>query len=201
VDDNGEERPIAFAARSLKPAEKNYAPMRFELLAMMWAPTEAFRTYLYGCPNKVVVFTDNKPLKFMAEQGTHPTIARWPDKLLEVNYERRHIAGKDNPSDALSHLGFTFSADEKERGERTVHVVARRQPRLAAVTPTAAPTAEVTAHQEEPTPPPAGAETVTGVLGAPEQSSASTEADAHTAEVETHAPEPVTEATGSQTAA
>jgi len=114
-DQEGRPRVVAYASRSLRQNEKGYAPIRFELLAMKWALCEAFRPYLHGCPSKVVVFTDNKPLAYMAEaRDNNVTIARWAVELKEVDFETRHIKGELNPADSLSRIGHHF-------GERDQH--------------------------------------------------------------------------------
>lgn len=54
---------IAFASRRLRGAEKNdqnYSSMKLELLALKWAVTEKFRSYLLG--SKFTILTDNNPL-------------------------------------------------------------------------------------------------------------------------------------------
>lgn len=56
----GVERVIAYASRSLHPAERNdsnYSSFKLELLAMKWAMSEKFKDYLWGA--KVLVVTDN----------------------------------------------------------------------------------------------------------------------------------------------
>ena len=51
---------IAYASRSLTEAEKNYAQIERELLAIVFA-CEKFNQYIYG--NEVIFQTDHKPLQ------------------------------------------------------------------------------------------------------------------------------------------
>lgn len=60
---DGHNRVIAYASRSLNKAEKNYAAHKLEFLALKWAITEKFKDHLYR--NKFVVFTDNNPLTYI----------------------------------------------------------------------------------------------------------------------------------------
>ena len=53
---------IGFASRRLRPPERQYSAMKLEMLALKWAVTSKFRSYLYG--GKFVVYTDNNPLKY-----------------------------------------------------------------------------------------------------------------------------------------
>ena len=45
---NGEERPIAFASRTLNSAEKNYAQIQKEALAIVWGVKKLFCFFLDG---------------------------------------------------------------------------------------------------------------------------------------------------------
>ena len=56
---DGEERPICFASRTLFPAERNYAQLEKEALAMVFA-LRKFHYYLWGQANFTLV-TDHKP--------------------------------------------------------------------------------------------------------------------------------------------
>lgn len=63
---DGKIRPIAFASRGLRPAERNmenYSSMKLELLAVKWAVTEKFREYLLG--NRFTILTDKNPLSHL----------------------------------------------------------------------------------------------------------------------------------------
>ena len=59
----GVNRVIAYASRSLKPAEKNYPAHKLEFLALKWAVSEKFHDYLYG--TKFEAITDNNPLTYI----------------------------------------------------------------------------------------------------------------------------------------
>ena len=67
--------PVAFASRSLSPAERNYAITDLETLAVVWVVTH-FRCYLYG--HSVTVYTDHSAVRAVLETpnptGRH---ARW----------------------------------------------------------------------------------------------------------------------------
>ena len=59
-DNDGKLRLIQAGSRSLTPAEKNYAPIETECLAIAWAMKKA-RHFLFGCPEFKVI-TDHQPL-------------------------------------------------------------------------------------------------------------------------------------------
>ena len=58
----GLDRVIAYASKSLKPAEKNYPAHKLEFLALTWAVTEKFHDYLNG--TKFETVTDNNVLTY-----------------------------------------------------------------------------------------------------------------------------------------
>ena len=60
--DDGSERPIAFVSRSLSPAEKGYAQLDKEALAIVFGVTK-FHVYLYG--HSFTIYSDHKPLQYL----------------------------------------------------------------------------------------------------------------------------------------
>ena len=67
VKQDGLERPIAFASRTLSKSEWNYDAHKLEFLALRWAVTDRFHEYLYG--GSFDVYTDNNPLNICVVHG------------------------------------------------------------------------------------------------------------------------------------
>ena len=63
IGEDGKERPVVFASRTLNKAEKNYTTHKLEFLALKWSITDRFHEYLYG--STFEVFTDNNPLSYV----------------------------------------------------------------------------------------------------------------------------------------
>lgn len=95
------EHPIAYWSRTLKTAERNWAPSDRECLAVI-AALEAFRHYTLGRPVRVI--TDCQALCWLMEKP-EPTgrLARWIIRLQQFDIEICHRAGKKHVNaDALS---------------------------------------------------------------------------------------------------
>lgn len=107
--ENDEEKPIAYASRTLAPAEKNYSQLEKEGLSIIFA-VKKFNQYLYGRP-KFVIRTDHKPLLGLFQfDKAIPVMAsgriqRWALLLAGYNYELVYRKGVQNGNaDGLSRL-------------------------------------------------------------------------------------------------
>jgi len=99
----GQDKPIAFASRTLSKHEENYSTIEKELLAIDWA-CKYFRPYLFG--RKFILYTDHKPLTYaMNLKDPHSKLIRYKLRLEEFDYEIRHRPGKQNVvADGLSRV-------------------------------------------------------------------------------------------------
>ena len=70
---NGEEKPIAFALRTLNKSERNYAQIEKQSLGIIFG-IKKFHQYLYG--RKFLLVTDHKPLvTLLGPKSGIPTLA------------------------------------------------------------------------------------------------------------------------------
>ena len=104
----GQEKPIAYASRTLSQAEMKYAQIEREALAIIFA-VKKFHQYVYG--REFVLVTDHKPLCtiFGHDKGI-PTLAaarmqRWAIILGAYQYKIEYIPGAENVcADCMSRL-------------------------------------------------------------------------------------------------
>ena len=94
VEEHGK-RPVAFASRYLKAAEKNYAVNELELLAVKWA-TEYFKHHLLG--RHFTLETDHKALvsvfgKHRRYKEYSPRPIRWQMRLLPYDFTVKYVPG------------------------------------------------------------------------------------------------------------
>ena len=113
---DGVERPICFASRTLTSAERNYAQLEKEALAIVYA-LRKFHYYLWG-QNNFVVVTDHKPLLgiFSPDKNIPPMssgrIQRWSLLLQAYKFTLRHRSGTLlGTADALSRLPLLSTTD------------------------------------------------------------------------------------------
>ena len=106
--DTGEEKPIAYASRTLNSAERNYSQLEREGLAIVFG-VKKFHNYLYG--RHFTIESDHQPLSHLfSETKSIPVMAsariqRWALTLAAYQYNIRYKSGKTlNNADALSRL-------------------------------------------------------------------------------------------------
>ena len=102
------ERPIAYASRTLSPAELKYAQLDKEALSIVFG-VKHFHQYLFG--RKFVILSDHKPLQYLLGEtrGIPPMasarIQRWAIMLSAYQYEIRYKPGANHANaDGLSRL-------------------------------------------------------------------------------------------------
>ena len=92
IDNNGQEKVIAYASRTLKPAERNYSTIEKEALGIIFGVTY-FKHYIWG--RKVTILTDHRPLQWlMKNKDTSSRLIRWAMKLRDLNIEIFYKPGK-----------------------------------------------------------------------------------------------------------
>lgn len=105
---DGNDRPIAFASRTLSTAEKKYAQLEKEGLALIYGISK-FHKYLYG--REFIVQTDHKPLLGLLKEDrpisamASARIQRWALTLSNYQYCLEYRPGlKIGHADGLSRL-------------------------------------------------------------------------------------------------
>lgn len=106
--DDGTEKPIACFSRTLSSAERNYAQLDKEGLAVIFGLKKCHQ-FVYG--RHLTIITDHKPLitllgeHKLVPQMVSPRIQRWALTLASYDYTIKFRPGRDIPeADALSRL-------------------------------------------------------------------------------------------------
>ena len=106
--DDGSERPVGYASRTLSQAEKGYTQLDKEAFSIVFGVTK-FHSYLYG--RSFIIYSDHKPLMYLF--GEHKGILtmvsarvlRWAVTLSAYPYSIRYKPGSEvSHADALSRL-------------------------------------------------------------------------------------------------
>ena len=108
------EHPIAFASRTLSPAERKYSASEREALACLWA-CEHWNFYLYG--RQFTLVTDHQALKTLLTtggSGHRPLrLHRWSDRLFQYSFTVSYRPGKLNVvADCLSRSSVVAEVPE-----------------------------------------------------------------------------------------
>ena len=118
VMDDGEERPIAFASRTLTKSERNYLQIEKEALGIVFGVRQ-FQRYLYG--RTFHLLTDHKQLvTILGPKTAVPTLAaarmqRWAVILQAYNYQVEYRSSAEHANaDALSRLPCDISPMKEE---------------------------------------------------------------------------------------
>ena len=118
IQEDGTERVVAYASKTLSQPERRYCVTRRELLAVVTF-IEHFRPYLLG--NHFTLRTDHNSLRWL-QNFRHPEgqLARWLEKLQEYNFSIEHRPGRRHGNaDALSRLPCTQCGRDGELSEET----------------------------------------------------------------------------------
>ncbi|XP_045541460.1 uncharacterized protein K02A2.6-like [Papilio machaon] len=121
VGEDGVEKPVSFASRTLTPAEHRYSQIQKEATAIIFG-VRRFHQYLYGRADPFVLRTDHKPLItiFGPHKGIPEVSAnrlqRYAMFLSAYNYVIEYVRSADNTADYLSRASLPGAG---ERGART----------------------------------------------------------------------------------
>ena len=123
--DDGSERPVAYASRSLGPAEKKYSQLDKEGLAIIFG-VKRFHQYLVG--RHFTILSDHKPLQHLFQETrgipvlASARIQRWALTLGAYDYSIQYKPGLDHANaDVFSRLPLSnYTHNVPPPGETTL---------------------------------------------------------------------------------
>ena len=121
----GKERIICCASRSLNKSEQNYPATKKECLAIVWG-IKTFRSYLL--PRPFEIFTDHYSLQWLRSMKTENALLhRWAASLEDYEFEVKHRPGKKQGHvDALSRLMVIEEEETRKLTEQETREVLKR---------------------------------------------------------------------------
>ena len=95
IQDDGTDRVIEYANRTLSKSERNYQAYKLEFGVLNWSVCDRFYEYLYE--GDFEVFTDNNPLTYILTTAKlDATRQRWVANLANYNFSIKYKSGKAN---------------------------------------------------------------------------------------------------------
>ena len=118
-----DDRPIAYASKSLTAMQQRYVPVEQEMLAVVCG-YQRFDQYIYG--KKVTIQSDHKPLEAIMKkpmQNTPPRLQRMLLSLQKYDIDLVYLAGKESILYTLSHAHLEQTTDDIPEEELTAQVI------------------------------------------------------------------------------
>ena len=120
-----DDHPIAYASKSLTPAQQNYAQIEKEMLAIVFG-CHKFHDYIYGLPH-ISVETDHKPLESILRKPIHAAPARLQRMIMSIQRYAIQVSYKPGKellvADTLSRSPLPDLADELEYQEYDINIL------------------------------------------------------------------------------
>ena len=119
--EDGNYRPVYYAARSLSEVERRYSQTEKEALSLVWA-CERFKLFLIGLEFELL--TDHRPLEVIYGPKSKPSarIERWVLQMQPYAFTVKYIPGKHNIADVLSRLA-EFQSPGKNTSDNYIRAV------------------------------------------------------------------------------